>query len=216
MEIRAIHVMDVWKRALDVLVSQGKSFTDRSSRSCIELTNIFMLFDDPTVDINLPLETVSRVTDIIYPSMQELQEIVFMRNRSVYAYSFGQRLFNFGNSCDQIDGYIIPLLRERPMTRRAVVSLYDPQEDCLLDADAVLSLISVHFMIREGKLHVTAYIRSADIFVGFPANIFQISVLQKYVAQHLDIPVGSIGVFTNSAHIFEDQVADIQKVIRSS
>lgn len=74
-------------------------------------------------------------------------------------------------------------------------------------------MIVADFKVRDNKLNVTAVIRSNDLFFGFPANVYQIYILQEYVRKRLGIDTGDITFFSNSAHIFEDNFEDILKVI---
>jgi thymidylate synthase len=216
MEIRATDAMDAWTAALRHVMTHGQRFTDRSRRTCIEVANILVSFTQTDRDITAPIHAVEKSTDLVYPSLQELEEIMFMKGRSLYDYTYGQRLFNYREAFNQIDNYIIPLLAKTPHSRRAIVALYDPISDSAVDASTIPCLIALHFLVRDEKLHVTAYLRSNDLFVGFPADVYQLSVLQKYVAQRLEVGMGSISVFSNSTHIFEDQLDDIGRIIQSS
>jgi len=216
MEIKAENAMEAWTLALRHVMTQGHRFTDRSRRTCIEIANILISFSQTDVGITDPIQAVERSTDLVYPSLQELEEIMFMKGRSLYDYTYGQRLFNYREVFNQIDTYIIPLLQETPYSRRAIVTLYDPVTDSAVDAVTIPCLIALHFMVRDKKLYVTAYLRSNDLFVGFPADVYQLSVLQKYIAQRLNLDVGSISIFSNSTHIFEDQLDDMSKIIQSS
>ncbi len=57
-------------------------------------------------------------------------------------------------------------------------------------------------------------IRSNDLFFGWPANIYQVSILQKFVAERIGCELGNIQTVSVSAHIFEDQFDDIKKILR--
>jgi len=71
----------------------------------------------------------------------------------------------------------------------------------------------IYFKIHDSKLELTVNIRSNDFFIGWPANVYQIHLLQKYVADKLKISTGKITIFSNSAHVFQEHFEKIRKVI---
>ncbi|PIZ54003.1 hypothetical protein COY26_00300, partial [Candidatus Woesearchaeota archaeon CG_4_10_14_0_2_um_filter_33_10] len=71
---------------------------------------------------------------------------------------------------------------------------------------------SIDFKIRKQKLNATMVVRSNDLFFGWPANLYQLFVLQDYIGKKLGCKTGSLTTFSNSAHIFKDQFEDIQQV----
>ena len=100
--------------------------------------------------------------------------------------------------------------------RRGVATLFDPGVDSSLKNTEIPSMIVFDFKIRDQKLHVTCFIRSSDIFIGWPANIYQISVIQEYVASKHKVPVGQITTIATSAHIHIDHLPEIEKVIKKN
>ena len=49
---------------------------------------------------------------------------------------------------------------------------------------------SIQFFIRDNKLFTTVYMRSTDIVLGFPIDIFQFTMWQCEMAKELGIDVG--------------------------
>ena len=84
-------------------------------------------------------------------------------------------------SLNQLDDYIIPLLKSNPSTRRATASLWDPLIHSSLKIHQSPGLVFLDFKLRNNKLHLTAIVRSNDIFFGWPANIYQIFLIQKKI-----------------------------------
>jgi thymidylate synthase len=143
-----------------------------------------------------------------------MSDVILSRKQSqVFGYVYGSRLFKHTGNINQIHKYIILLLRKDKNTRRAVVTLFDPQRDSFIDHSDVPGLICIDFKIRDNRLNITATIRSNDIFVGWPANIYQLFMLQDYVAARLDIKIGSITTFSTSAHIFDEHINMINRII---
>ena len=150
----------------------------------------------------------------IYPSSEELSTIMFNKeDLAIYEYSYGPRIFNFSGKKDQVNEYIIPLLKNDPNSRRAIISLFDPRTDSDIINKNVPSLMFIHFKIKEDKLNCTCLIRSNDFFVGWPGNIYQIYLLQKYIAEKLNIKTGILTTISCSAHVFHEHFENIKKVI---
>jgi thymidylate synthase len=114
---------------------------------------------------------------------------------------------------NQLDGYVIPLLKSHPDTRRALVTLADPVADDVTHLHNYVSLLGVWFRVVAGKLTVTALIRSNDFVLGWPANLFQIKLLQEYVAERVGVAAGSITTVSLSAHLFLDDEKLISSVL---
>jgi thymidylate synthase len=114
---------------------------------------------------------------------------------------------------NQVDDFIIPLLKKDPNSRRAVVVLYSPVADSRVNKKETPSLISIFIKIIEKKLTLTIVIRSNDMFIGWPANIYQVYLLQKYVGEKLGIETGSITTISHSAHIFTEYDEEIKAAL---
>ena len=130
---------------------------------------------------------------------------------SSYEYTYGHRIFNF-NLKDQIHDFLKPLLTSDPTSRRGFVSLWDPEKDSNIENKNIPGLVGIYFKKNKG-LDLTAFIRSNDIFVGWPANIYQLYCIQEYVAKLLGFKIGKLTTFSTSAHVFEDNINDIRRII---
>ena len=214
MEITAKTAFEAWKKALSFVLKNGKEFNDEG-RVCKEVLNLSICILDPTKGTREPIEELRKFKKWVYPPIEEIKEIALeKKSNPAYTYSYGPRIFNFQEKIDQINNYVIPLLKNNPYSRRGVVSFWDPTSDSITYKKDVPSLLSIDFLIRDGKLNTTYYIRSNDLFFGFPANVYQLFIIQEYVANQLDIPIGSLTIFSASAHIFDDQFENIQDIIK--
>jgi thymidylate synthase len=208
--------MEGWKAALKHILEKGIDFIDRDDRTCREVLNLILVIDDPSKDFKKPIEVMSSFDKWVYPSLEEIEQIIFTKQASAtYGHAtYGPRLFNYGNVLNQIDDFIIPLLKSNPTSRRALVCVYDPLLDSKLTTKEIISLTNIYFKIQEGKLHLTFFIRSNDYFIGWQTSLFQMHTIQKYVAEKLGIPTGSITTISTSAHIFKDNFDTIKEVIK--
>lgn len=213
MEIIADNVFEAWKKTLKAIFEIGEDFIDRDKRVCKELLNLVLVINNLD-DIEKPIDSMKGFKDFVYPTKEEIKDIMLNKVSAFgYTYSYGQRLFNYRNVKDQIDKFVYPLLKNDPNSRRGMTILYDPLVDSFKDKKSVPGLISIYFKIHKSKLEITVNIRSNDFFIGWPANIYQINLLQKHLAEKLNINTGKITIFSNSAHIFQEHFEKIRKVI---
>jgi len=208
-----MNVMDSWRQALASVQEQGFSFTDDEDRTCIEVENFIVTVSDLS-DIETPLQWIRTQADWYYPTNDELQTALFSVDEENNRYAYGSRIFHFRSELNQLDDYVIPLLRGRPESRRALVVLADPVADEVTSLRNFVSLLSVWFRIINGKLCVTAVIRSNDFLLGWPANIYQVKLLQEYVASRLGIACGAITSVSLSAHYFSDEQWLLDKLVK--
>lgn len=206
-------VIEAWHHALKKIQQEGIAFTDDEKRTCYEVENMTVRVDDLS-DVKKPLQWLRTQSDWYYPTDQELQKMLFGNIEEDLLYSYGSRLFRFQKEINQLDGYIIPLLKENPNSRRAIAILADPLIDELPQQNFI-SLLSVWFRIVNNKLCLSAVIRSSDFVLGWPANIYQAHLLQQYVAQKLNVSAGSITTISLSAHYFANENWLLERIFRN-
>jgi thymidylate synthase len=213
MEIRAATMKEAWKRAVALILSEGRTLVDDDKRECHELRNLVVVIENPATAAE-GVRAMRLAKSWIYPSEEELANIMLNKEAaSIYDYLFGQRIFSYRDTFDQVDEYVIPLLQQRPNSRRAVIALLDPVEDLRLGVKNIMGLCLIHFQVVDKRLCVTAVIRTSGFFTGWPANVYQVSKLQEYVARALSLPQGSITTISLSAHLFKENLEDIGEVL---
>jgi len=213
MEIIEKTFLDAWKRSLKYIIDYGQDFKDRDNRICREVLNMIVTIEDPTIDYELPIDIMQQF-EWIYPTKEELSSIILNREElATYEFSYGPRIFNYQKNKDQINDFVIPLLKKDSSTRRAVVSLYNPTTDSNILSKNIPSMMFISFKMKNNSLDLTCFIRSNDFFIGWPGNIYQIFMLQKYVADKLGAKIGSLTTMSSSAHAFQEHFEIIKKVM---
>jgi thymidylate synthase len=97
-------------------------------------------------------------------------------------------------------------LKNDPDTRQATIVLFDPFKDYRETKDKPCTNL-LRFMIREGKLNMTVFMRSNDIILGTPYDIFNFTMMQEMMAGMLGIEVGVYNHIVDSLHIYESNFA---------
>jgi thymidylate synthase len=212
MEIKGKNAVIVWKKVLKYLLENGVEITEKNNRLYKERLNIVTRIES-TEKITDPIEILNSFKKWVYPTLEELKASVLEKNPfNRYYYDYGLRAFNF-NGINQIDNYLIPLLKNNPGSKRGIVIFYTPQDSLPLKKETP-GMISMHFNIINNKLHATAFLRSNDFFYGWPGNIVQTHFLAEYVAKKLNYPIGTLNTISVSAHIYEEQFEYIEKVLK--
>ena len=119
-----------------------------------------------------------------------------------------------GNNNNKIEGInqikrIINLLREKPATRRAVLSAWN-----VSDLDK-MALVPCHMMYifkisdhnkEKKKLNCKVIIRSNDMFLGNPFNIMSTTILTILMSRVLNMLPGTIAISISDAHIYKNHI----------
>ncbi len=204
--------IDVWKEALQEVWREGYSYVDDNNRNAKEKQNLIIRIENvDEAEVDEPLNKISKSQKWLYPSKEEITNVMFKEYQSpAYDYTYGGRLFNFSNELDQINNYIIPLLKKNKETRRALLCFYNPLKDSKINNRNVPAILYTTIRILDGKLHLTGLIRSTDLFFGWPANIYQLYYLQKYLAERTNYKIGNLTTISNNAHIFDSSLDDMK------
>ena len=100
-------------------------------------------------------------------------------------------------------GAIIERLKADPDSRQAVVTIWNPATD-LEDGKHDYPCTVLHqFRIRDGKLNMSVYMRSNDVWLGAAYDFFQFTRVQIAMASVLGIEPGTYTHHVGSLHIYE-------------
>lgn len=137
-------------------------------------------------------------------------------NRPTWRAGYPERLRMYGKApgiyggVDQLR-YVYDQLKADPNSRQAVAVLWNPMEDdfdlggreLLVTKDKCCSNL-LNFIIRDGKLDLTFYMRSNDLIFGMTGiNFYEFSVIQELMAGALGVEVGTLYYIANSLQVYE-------------
>ena len=105
---------------------------------------------------------------------------------------------------NQID-HVIGLLKSNNNTRQAAISIYDAKEHDTYKHDTPCTY-AVQFTIIDNKLNMSVYMRSNDLWYGFCNDQYQFSMLQKMIAEKLNLPVGWYYHHAHNLHLYNDKI----------
>ena len=100
---------------------------------------------------------------------------------------------------------VINLLKNKPDTRQATISIYDGKEMLDYDYDTPCTY-AVQFTILHGRLDMCVTMRSNDLWYGFCNDQYCFSKLQKMVSDELNIEPGVYYHFAHNMHLYNDKI----------
>ncbi|MEG0580298.1 MAG: thymidylate synthase, partial [Niameybacter sp.] len=172
---------EVWFKTLKGQADSGVNATSRDGDVSGEVINAITIIEDPTHNIitnpirKMPMRYAigellwylsgsNLVSDINHFS--SIWNTLSDDGKTINS-AYGNRIFDrFG--FDQWE-YIKTLLTDDPNSRQAVIHIKDASQKKTKDMPCTVCL---QYFIRDGKLHATTYMRSNDIWLGFPYDVF--------------------------------------------
>lgn len=136
----------------------------------------------------------------------------FSDDGSTWRAGYGPRLRAW-HGVDQL-AQVVKVLREDPLSRRAVISLFDPAVDFAQTKDVPCNNW-VHFLQRDGRLDMSIAVRSNDVIWGFSGiNAFEWSVVHDVVARTIGATVGVQHWMVASMHLYERHLGQATQTLR--
>ena len=150
-------------------------------------------------------------SSIPHPEYDEKQVREYCENfwfgteRGDLAYRYGDIIrHSYGDQVKAIE----QAFKDKAETFRTVISLWDPKNS-IAEKDPPC-IVLIHLRIIGNFLHLWAYIRTNDMFGGWPINAaalryFQYRLMEelKIVLERPNLQLGELGITSGSAHIYE-------------
>ena len=213
--INAKTLDEAWLAWYKLLSTNPSSDKSRDGAIAGEVINAITVIDNPTECImKNPIRNLSlkyAIGELLWylsgnNSLQEIQKYTHNWDRmsddgitvnSNYGYCI-QHKYEF----DQWK-YVEDLLRKSPESRQAVIPIKTASTEQSKDVNCTVCL---QFFIRNNKLHLTTYMRSNDIWLGFPYDVFQFTAMQIVMSMRLGVELGTYTHIAGSLHLYERDV----------
>jgi len=134
-----------------------------------------------------------------------------------YVAGYGQQFRSYsclshgGFRFDQIE-FLLKGLRDHSASRRLVVTTWNPAEMAAItslnhnpNTPSCCHGSMIQCSVRDGKLHMTHYQRSADVLLGVPHNLVQYFALILYLAHWSNLEVGSLRWLFGDVHLYQEE-----------
>lgn len=134
----------------------------------------------------------------------------FSDNKQFFFGSYGPKVI------DQI-GYICETLSNDRFSRQAYMNIWREQPRSTKDVPCTIGL---QFMIRDGKLHCFDTMRSSDIWLGWPYDVFNMSMISLGICLLLrdrygiHVELGNLTLTAASQHLYESNMNDATNTLK--
>jgi thymidylate synthase len=128
-----------------------------------------------------------------------------------YGYQLGKKCRKVnGELLDQVD-YLLWSLKNNP-SRRMITTLWNKDD---LDEMALTPCVwKTNWLVKGRKLHLIVGIRSNDMALGNPFNVFQYSVLQRMIAQVTGYELGTLTFDIDDAHVYDRHIEPLKQQLK--
>lgn len=99
--------------------------------------------------------------------------------------------------------YVKEVLSKDKNSRQAVIHIKEPRNTIESPTNDLNCTICLQLFIRNEKLYMTTYMRSNDIWLGFPYDIFNFTALQILLSMELEVGLGTYTHIAGSLHLYE-------------
>ena len=207
-------VNDVWLKAFNALQAQAEEGYTAGSRDGAvvgEICDAVFCVEDPTRNIvnnairKMPMRYAVGELAWYLSGSNRVQDISRFAKKwadisddgETNNSAYGWRIFDkFGFNQWE---YVKELLRDDPSSRQAVIHIKDASNKPTKDVPCTVYL---QFFIRDGKLNMSTHMRSNDIWMGVPYDMFSFCFLQMLLAMELGVEIGQYTHYAGSLHIY--------------
>ncbi len=216
MNIEGEFFNDIYVKLCEFILKNGEEYSPREMKTkeimgvTLKLNNVRSRILDKNIrDVSLPFAIGEWIWCM--SGKNELDMIKY------YAPSYG-RFSDDGKTLNGAYGprikisinKIIDMLKLDKDSRRAVIPIYN-YLDVFKDSKDIPCTVCQQFFIRNNKLNMCVYMRSNDIYLGLPYDVFNFTMEQEYIANCLDVDVGSYIHMVGSMHYYLKNKEKIQK-----
>lgn len=128
--------------------------------------------------------------------------------------------------------HVVSTLKRDPDSRQAVVTTWRPQVGMVYDSEVseikqgglvpanneygagwdgaswrskdIPCTVAWHFTIRNGRLNLTVFMRSHDVWLGMPYDVLSFTTVQRVVASMLEVEPGEYNHVLSNLHLYGD------------
>ncbi len=217
------NVDDAWKYWYTLLCNDNKCMESRDGDVVGEVINAVTVIQDPTRNI---VSNDIRKLSMRY-AIGEMLWYMSGQNKlkEIQKYSSGwDRMSDDGVHVNSNYGWCISRkygfdqwewckeeLIKNPNSRRAVIHIKEPSNE---DSKDVNCTVCLQFFIRDKKLYMTTYMRSNDIWLGFPFDVFQFTNMQVLMSMELGLKLGTYTHMAGSLHLYKRDKKEIPWAIQ--
>lgn len=102
------------------------------------------------------------------------------------------------------------LLIENPNTRQAVVHIKEARDIVKYPVKDLNCTVSLQFLLRDNMLNLITTMRSNDIWIGLPYDVFNFTCMQIQMAMELGVKIGYYYHNAGSLHLYKKDLKNLE------
>lgn len=203
----------VWDTAIRTIWTCGDRRIDQRGNNIREILNLVIHISGTANDYPVKCPCSKQYGDDFADGLTKDNSAYEKAN--AFDYSYGERI-----RIDNALYNVIETLRNDPTTRTGVLTIYQNSDTKRAvarsrgerDAKEVPCATQMYLIIRDGKLHADLMMRSNDYLMAMPSDVFGFRALQAFIADELNILIGSYTHVVMSSHIIEENGRDFMEM----
>lgn len=208
---------DAWLEVLRLLVERGDTVSPRG-HECKEITGLSFVVSNMRKNV-----LVHPARKLSYKFMvAEWLWIWFGRDDVKTISQYNPNIAAFSdNGIDFNGAYGVPILKQWHLvrntlgldrdSRQAVLLIYKPPFVASRDVPCTIAL---QFLVRNERVNIIATMRSSDVWLGLPYDVFNFSMLANTMAAELGLKTGWLKMQLGSSHLYAAQYDAAVEVLR--
>lgn len=221
MQLRSDDLDDLWYSSAFIVTRTGRVTANRLGTECTQCIGVQLVLTDPTRNwVTHPVRNAS----MRYASAELLWYLSRKASGDMIKYyapqyenfldssgdaygAYGHRWASLMESGhDQLEQAIASLHRN-PHSRQCIVTMWDAKHDlmhALTEGKRDLPCtLSWQFMQHDGELHMICTMRSNDLWLGLPYDVYVNTTIMRMVAETLGLKLGAYIHNVGSLHIYD-------------
>lgn len=107
--------------------------------------------------------------------------------------------------------FVKETLQKDPSSRQAIIHIKEPRDLRVNPTKDLNCTIALQFLIRDNKLHLITTMRSNDVWLGLPYDLFNFTCMQIQMAMELGVEIGYYYHNAGSLHLYTKDLEKIKK-----
>lgn len=109
---------------------------------------------------------------------------------------------------------VLELLRRETDSKRGFIPVFTPDALVAMEGDPDMPcLAGLHFLPRDGRLHMVCSMRANDLDCGLLSDVFSFTMIQEYAAVQLGLELGTYTHYMGSAHVNDVDAERVGRVL---
>lgn len=199
-------IQDAWREVMWLCVKNGWDFVVKGGSYVGQIRKqlpfVSVVIDQPYIRPLAPImpPSIPGPTDESKIETYFTRYIMSSQKDQNEEYTYGEFIMG------QLDRIIELLIESKGNTNQATICIGDVSTTFLPDPPC---LRHISFKIVEGKLNMSVYFRSWDLYAGFPENLGGLQLLKEYVLNELihvgwmKVEDGKLIAFSDGLHLYE-------------